>query len=115
MNIDSTQYTAWNSEKQQSFENRLGRLTASAGLPFSWVDNPEWLAFVDEFVPAARSPGRQTLSRRIIPKLVKDLRGQVKNKVCGQNATIQADGWTGENHHHLIAFMVTVNNKASVI
>ena len=96
MNIDNSQYMLWTPEKQQSFENRLGRLTASAGLPFSWVDNPEWLAFVDEFTPAAQSPGRQTLSRRIIPKLVKELRGQVKNEVCGQNATIQADSdWHG--------------------
>ena len=102
----------WTSEKQRSFENRLGRLTASAGLPFSWVNNPEWLAFLDEFIPAAVSPGRQTLSRRIIPKLVEELRTQVKKEVNGRNATIQADGWTGENHHHLIAFMVTVNSKA---
>ena len=106
-------YMAWTSEKQRSFENRLGRLTASAGLPFSWVDNPEWMAFVDEFIPAAVSPSRKTLSRRIIPKLVEELRDQVKTEVYGQNATIQADGWTGENHHHLIAFMITVNGKAS--
>lgn len=112
-NNPSHQYTAWSTEKQQSFESRLGRLTASAGLPFSWVDNPEWLAFVDEFIPAAQSPGRRKLTRTIIPKLVKDLRNQVKKEVSGQNVTIQADGWTGENHHHLIAFMITVRTKVS--
>ena len=82
-------------------------------LPFSWVNNPKWAAFVDEFIPAAVSPSWKTLSRRIIPNLVKELRDQVKNEVYGQNATIQADGWTGENHHHLIAFMITVNDKTS--
>ncbi|KAF8967652.1 ribonuclease H-like domain-containing protein, partial [Flammula alnicola] len=28
--------------------------------------------------------------------------------VYGQNATLQADGWTGENHHHMIACMITL-------
>jgi hypothetical protein len=112
LNINN-QYTTWSTEKQQSFENRLGRLTASAGLPFSWVDNPEWLAFVDEFIPAAQSPGRRKLTRTIVPKLVKEIRNQAKKEVHGQNVTIQADGWTGENHHHLIAFMITVRAKVS--
>lgn len=112
LNINN-QYTTWSTEKQQSFENRLGRLTASAGLPFSWVDNPEWLAFVDEFIPAAQSPGRRKLTRTIVPKLVKEIRNQAKKEVHGQNVTIQADGWTGENHHHLIAFMITVRTKVS--
>ena len=111
--LPPTEYMAWTLEKQRSFENQLGHLTASADLPFSWVDNPEWAAFVDEFIPAAVSPSRKTLSHRITPDLVKELRDQVKNEVYGQNATIQADGWTGENRHHLITFMITVNDKAS--
>lgn len=51
----------WSSAKQTSFERRLARLTASAGLPFSWLENIEWLLFVDEFIPAARSPSRKVL------------------------------------------------------
>jgi hypothetical protein len=34
-----------------------------------------------------------------------------KESMRGQNATIQADGWTGVNFHHLLAFMITVNKK----
>jgi hypothetical protein len=39
---------AWSPESQRSFETRLARLTASAGFPLSWVDNPEWIAFCDD-------------------------------------------------------------------
>ncbi|EIW73832.1 hypothetical protein CONPUDRAFT_21809, partial [Coniophora puteana RWD-64-598 SS2] len=33
----------------------------------------------------------------------------------GHEATLQADGWTGLNSHHLIAFMVTVNNQVHTV
>ncbi|KIK74510.1 hypothetical protein PAXRUDRAFT_175542 [Paxillus rubicundulus Ve08.2h10] len=36
----------WSLSKQRSFERHIARLTASAGLPFTWVDNPEWLTFL---------------------------------------------------------------------
>lgn len=101
----------WSSAKQTSFERRLARLTASAGLPFSWLENIEWLLFVDEFIPAARSPSRKVVSRRLIPTLARDFRNEAKAFAAGKNATIQADGWTGENHHHLIAFMISVDGK----
>jgi hypothetical protein len=46
----------WPKEKQNSFENRIARLTASAGFPLSWVDNMEWIDFCTEFLPAAKLP-----------------------------------------------------------
>jgi hypothetical protein len=90
----------WNVEHQTQFENRLARLTASAGLPFSWVDNPEWLEFCEEFLPNAKSPSRKVLTMRIIPKLANQLQDQSKSEVKGQEVSLQADGWTGENHRH---------------
>ena len=47
---------AWSPESQRSFETRLAHLTASASFPLSWVDNPEWIAFCDEFLPVAKQP-----------------------------------------------------------
>lgn len=104
----------WTSERQENFEKQLARLTASAGLPLSWIDNPEWHGFCEEFVPAAKSLSRKALTIRVIPKLVEQLRNESKAEVKGKHATLQADGWTGENHRHLIAFMITANQKVTV-
>jgi hypothetical protein len=103
----------WSPELQATFETCLGRLTAAAGLPLSWVDNPEWIDFVHRFLPDAKSPSRKVLTTRLIPQAVKSYREIAKGSSKGQNATIQADGWTGSNFHHLLAFMITVNKKVS--
>ena len=55
----------WTTERQAMFENRLARLTASAGLPLAWVDNVEWLLFLQDFLPAATP-----ISRKVSHKLV---------------------------------------------
>jgi len=101
----------WTTDHQAAFENRLARLTAYAGLPLSWVDNPEWIEFCDEFLPAAKLPSRKVLTVRVIPKIVEQLRDQSRTEVGGKDATLQADGWTGENHRHIIAYMITANEK----
>ena len=103
----------WTTERQENFENSLARLTASAGLPLSWVDNPEWVALCQDFLPAAKSPSRKVLTSRITPRLINQLHKKSKEDVKGQSGTLQADGWTGENHRHIIAFMITANRKVS--
>lgn len=101
----------WTSSHQKRFETRIARLTASAGLPLAWVDNPEWHAFVEDFFPAAKSPSRKVLTNRLIPTAVAEFHAEAKAAARGCDATIQSDGWTGVNHHHLIAFMITVDGK----
>lgn len=101
----------WTDARQRRFEERLVRLTASAGLPLSWVENPEWLAFCTEFLPQAKSPSRKVLTRRLLPQTLKEFQSQAKRRVAGKNATASCDGWTGENFHHYIAFMAVVGKE----
>ncbi|KAI9063901.1 hypothetical protein FKP32DRAFT_1564653 [Trametes sanguinea] len=82
------------------FESYMIRLTASAGLPFSWIENPVWLSFCDEFLPSAK---------------VKLFRTQAVKRTAGANATLQADGWTGINNHHLVAFMLTGKREVHAV
>jgi hypothetical protein len=84
----------------------------AASLPLSWVDNPEWIDLVHQFLPMARSPSRKVLTTRLVPRLVEEYRKTTKELLRDQNATIQADGWTGANFHHLLAFMITAKKKA---
>lgn len=101
----------WTANSQTEFENHIARITVSANLPLSWVDNPEVITFMDKYIPAANSPSRKVLTKRIIPKLVDELQNAAKKETRGKNATLQADGWTGGNHRHLVAFMITADKK----
>ena len=101
----------WTSSNQTEFENHIARITVSANLPLSWVDNLEVVTFMDKYIPAATAPSRKVLTTRIIPKLVDELQFAAKKETRGKNATLQADGWTGGNHRHLVAFMITAEKK----
>jgi hypothetical protein len=66
---------------------------------------------MDKYIPAANSPSWKVLTKRIIPKLVDELQNAAKKETRGKNATLQADGWTGGNHRHPVAFMITADKK----
>jgi hypothetical protein len=101
----------WSSSSQTEFENHIARITVSANLPLSWVDNLEVVTFMDKYIPAATAPSRKVLTKRIIPNLADELQTAAKKETRGKNATLQADGWTGGNHRHLVAFMITAEKK----
>lgn len=101
----------WPPEFQRKFEERIVRLTASAGLPLYWVDNPEWIDLVNNFLPSARSPSRKVLTNCLTPAITKEYRDMKKVAARDQNTTLQADGWTGANFHHLLTFMIAFNKQ----
>ena len=101
----------WPDARRKQFEKRILRLTASAGLPLSWVENLEWKRFCDEFMPGSPRISRKVLTRRILREVVAEFRAEVCRKCKGKEVTLQADGWTGLNNHHLVAFMITSDNK----
>lgn len=53
---------AWTSADQTDWETGLARLTASAGLPLRWIENPEWKKFCDRFLPTAKNPSSKVLT-----------------------------------------------------
>lgn len=101
----------WSAARKKAFEKRILRLTASAGFPLSWTENLEWRLFCEEFVTGAPTISRKVLTKRILKEVVEDFRMEVKKKVENKEATIQSDGWTGINNHHLVAFMITADKK----
>ncbi|TFK24427.1 hypothetical protein FA15DRAFT_592446 [Coprinopsis marcescibilis] len=70
---------------------------------------------MDCFLPQAKTPSQKVLSGRIIPNLVQKAWGRVRNVIRGRSVTLQADGWTGINHRHVIAFMVGVDGKVYTV
>ena len=107
----ATALEPWNPGKQERFESRIARITAAANFPLAWIENPEVLAFFDEFIPGAKVPTRKVLTNRIIPAEVDKLRRQAMKNVSGSEVTIQCDGWTALNTHHYIAFMMTTSTR----
>jgi len=101
----------WNPGKQERFDSRIARITAATNFPLSWIENPEVLAFFDEFIPGAKVPTRKVLTNWIIPKEVDKLRQQAMKIVSGSEVTIQCNGWTTLNTHHYIAFMMTASTR----
>ena len=97
----------WSADCVSRYETRLARITAYAGFALSWLDNPEWCAFVDEFIPGAPQVSRRVITRCVLPNVVRDLDTQVTQSINGKEAVMQADGWTGLNHSHLIAIMIS--------
>ncbi|KAJ3899456.1 hypothetical protein F5879DRAFT_509702 [Lentinula edodes] len=63
------QIPPWTSAQQAQLEDRLTCITASAGFALSWVENPELLAFFQEFLPQAKVPSQKVLTNRLLPKV----------------------------------------------
>lgn len=104
-------FQPWSPVHRKKYEKCLLRLTASAGLVLSWLENPEWHALRESFIPGAPYISRKVLTQRILPTIAAECRETAKANVKGQEATLQSDGWTGINNHHLVAYMITVNKK----
>jgi len=86
-------------------------MTAFTGFPLFWVDNPEWIDFFTEFLPAAKLPLQKTLTHHLLPAAITELHASPTAATKGHKATLQADGWTGVNNHHLLAFMIMADGK----
>ncbi|KAI0363606.1 hypothetical protein BV20DRAFT_1007124, partial [Pilatotrama ljubarskyi] len=108
-------HPAWNEARQATFESRLARLTASCGWSLTWVENIEWIDFCADFIPQAIVPSHKVLGNRLIPAEVEKFRKSAQEACRGRLATLQCDGYTALNQHHLIAFMITVNGKVYTI
>lgn len=100
---------SWYRDAQKRFESRLARITSSAGLPFQWCVDVEWLDFCKDFLPWAEVPRPNTVSNTLIPRELEHYRVAARRSTRGELATGQCDGWSGLNTKHFLAFMMTVN------
>jgi hypothetical protein len=87
----------WSTSDQADWEIGLARLTVSAGLPLRWFENHEWKVLCDRFLPRAKIPSAKVLTQRVMPHTLNTLETIAKDECRGANATLQCDGWTGEN------------------
>ncbi|KAL0064720.1 hypothetical protein AAF712_008266 [Marasmius tenuissimus] len=100
----------WNDTLQNKFETQIAQITASQGLPLSWVENPEWENFLWEFLPGAHNLSQGRLTWIIIPRTLAVMQGVARGPLQGSMGTLQADGWSGINSVH--TFTVRVHDAS---
>ncbi|PBK86361.1 hypothetical protein ARMGADRAFT_1047859 [Armillaria gallica] len=83
-----------NRQRSEVRSQKTIKLMSSAGFALSWVENPEWVAFCNDFLPAAKV---------------------LSHKAAGKSVTVQCDGWSGQNHHYYVVFMATVDGKVQMV
>ncbi|KZV72990.1 hypothetical protein PENSPDRAFT_627883 [Peniophora sp. CONT] len=106
---------SWVRDAQKRFDSRLARITASAGLPFQWCIDDEWLNFCQDFLPWATVPRPNTVSSTLIPAELEHYRVAARRSTRGGLATGQCDGWSGGNSKHFVAFMMMVARLIHVV
>jgi len=97
------------------FETAIAHLMASARLLLQWVENPEWLALCECFIPSAKSPLHKVLMQHLLPATLKTFKQAAQEHCQGLEGTVSYDGWMGGNHHHYIAFMIHCIGQNHVI
>ncbi|KAE9395217.1 hypothetical protein BT96DRAFT_1044832 [Gymnopus androsaceus JB14] len=76
--------------QQAQFEERITWLTASAGFALSWVENPEFRALIQEFMPYAKIPTRKVLTNHLLPKLAQSFREHAQLAAQANSANVTA-------------------------
>jgi hypothetical protein len=103
----------WDEGRQLKLERSLIRMTASNNWAFNWIENPETVDFFSKFLPLAKVPRQKALSNRILDNSLADIRSESMQRAKGLMVTLQSDGWTGGNHNHFQAFMMTGGRQVS--
>ncbi|KAJ8086129.1 hypothetical protein PM082_004949 [Marasmius tenuissimus] len=104
----------WNDTLQNKFETQIAQITASQGLPLSWVENPKWENFLWEFLPGAHNLSQGRLTWIIIPRTLAVMQGVARGPLQGSMGTLQADGWSGINSVHVIGCMLTARGSINL-
>jgi len=97
----------WLSCSSRAVATLIACITASCGFPFMWIENIEWLDFLDRFIPAAAPISCHVLANQLIPAEIEKCHAAAKENAQGLEGTLQCDGWMGVNFHHFLAFMLT--------
>ncbi|EIW81276.1 hypothetical protein CONPUDRAFT_56029 [Coniophora puteana RWD-64-598 SS2] len=104
-------FSAWMSTDQDHLGGHLTHITASCDFPANWIENHSVQAFFEEYFPSASSVSSYQLTHQYIPQQLEHYTSAAKEKVRGDRVTLQTDGWTGINFHHLAAFMMTTSSR----
>lgn len=113
------QRTEWQAipagEMQAEFAEDFMKLLVANGLAWLVAANPETLRFVGKWCPPqVHVPHRETLAGRILKDGVEKANARTAERVKGELATAQSDGWKDVAKTPVNTSMMTVNNEVSI-
>ncbi|GBC07875.1 hypothetical protein RclHR1_07750002 [Rhizophagus clarus] len=88
-------------------DRKLAKFFYSAGIPFTAIENPYWLDFIQTILPAYNSPNRRNLANNLL-----DAEYQVErqnlDKVLNNasNITLVSDGWSNIRRESVLNFIL---------
>jgi hypothetical protein len=97
------------SNAQREFESDMCQMFASCGWAWNSSNNPQLRQFFSKWVPDANVPDRRKLSGPVLDAEVKKVEDRVKERVHGQLATGQSDGWKNISKASVVGTMITVD------
>lgn len=90
--------------KSQELDRQLVKMIAKGYFPFSTVEDPEFIKFIEMLNPSYKLPTRKTLSNSLLPKFYEEVRTDVEKEVAEAEALcVTTDGWTSSNNDSFIA------------
>jgi hypothetical protein len=99
------------SDAQCEFESDMCQMFASCGWAWNSSNNPQLCQCFSKWVPEVNVPDRRKLSGPVLDAEVKKVEERVKERVHGQLATGQSDGWKNISKASVVGTMITVDGQ----
>jgi hypothetical protein len=94
-------------EEQESLEFQLAQALYSAGVPFSFVDNPLVIQFFQCLRPFFKLPNRKKLADELLDDVYDEVKTQVDGQISkAKSLCMVSDGWSNINRESVQNFIV---------
>ena len=104
----------WSTSLQENFDDDILKLFVSCGFSWNSASNPQMRLFVEKWIPGANLPDRRALSGRILDREVAKVEARTRERIKGNIATGQCDGWKNVAKTSVVTSMITVEHLVSL-
>lgn len=98
--------------QKEELDIKLGRFIFSANLPFSVVQNPEFIEFVRGLNPAYRVPSDDAVGSTILEKVYSEVQSSTTKQLKDKQVCILQDGWSTNQNDSIIAHCLTTGTQS---
>jgi hypothetical protein len=94
-------------EEQENLEFQLAQALFSAGVPFTFVDNPLVIQFFKYLRPSFKLPNRKKLANELLNDVYDEVKSQTDEQISKANTLCMvSDGWSNINRESVQNFIV---------
>jgi hypothetical protein len=94
-------------EEQEKLEFMLAKTIFAAGVPFTFVENPYFINFIQHIRPSFKLPNRRKLASDLLDKVFDEVKEESDKEILSaQNLCMVSDGWSNINQESVQNFIV---------